>query len=84
MYRAIHGLLPTYFYDMFVTNNYVHVHDIRLYNSLHIFGHTKNIFRYTVSIVGSLSWNSLSADLRYISTVYLFKKYYKHQLLDRL
>ena len=74
MYRGTHWLEPTYFCDMFVTNNYVHFHDTKLSNSLHIFGHTKNILRYTVRIFGRLLWNSLSADLRNISTVYLFKK----------
>ena len=77
MYRTMHGLLPTYFCDMFITNNYVHCHDTRLSNSLHIFGHTKNILRYTVRIFGPLLWNTLSADFRNIITVYLFKKYYK-------
>ena len=80
IYRPTHRLLPTYFCDMFITNNYVHVHDTRLSNSLHIFGHTKNILRYTIRIFGPLLWNWLSADLRNISTVYLFKTYHKHQL----
>ena len=84
MYRATHGLLPTYFCDMFITNNHVHFHDTRLSNSLHIQSHTKNILRYTARIFGPLLWNSLSADLRNISTVYLFKRYYKQQLFDRL
>ena len=68
---------------MFITNNYVHFHDTRQSNSLHIFGHTKNILRYIVCSFGPLLLNSLSADLRNIS-VYLFKKYYKQQVLDRL
>ena len=84
MCLATHGLLPTYLCDMFITNNYVHFHDTKLSNSLHIFGPTKNILRYTIRIFGPLLWNSLSADLRNISTVYLFKKYYKQHLLDKL
>ena len=60
------------FCNIFVTNNYVHVHDIRLSNCLHKFGHTKNILRYTVRIFGTFLWNSLNADLRNISATYLF------------
>ena len=63
MYRAIHWLLTTS--HMFITNNYVHFHDTRLSTSLHIFDHT-------VRIIGPILWNSLSADLRNISIVYLF------------
>ena len=81
MYHANHGLLPIYFYD--ISNNYVHLHNTRQSNSLHIslhIGHTMNIFGNTVNTRGPVLWNSLRANFKSISTVHVFK----HQLFDRL
>ena len=63
MYSATHGLLPSYFINMFQVNSCIHTPDTRQKGKIHQIGHKLNLRKFTVTIAGPLLRNALPTYL---------------------
>ena len=81
MYSAVHSLLPAYFKCMFITNTTVHSYNTRQKDDMHQTAYRTNVCKYTVRILGPRLWNSLSDNIRQVSSLYQFKSKMKEFLL---
>ena len=81
MYSTVHSLLPAYFKCMFITNTTVHSYNTRQKDDMHQTAYRTNVCKYTVRILGPRLWNSLSDNIRQVSSLYQFKSKMKEFLL---
>lgn len=84
IYRCVNNLLPQKFCIMFNSNSSVHSHNTRHKSDLRHQYHRLCLRKNTVRIFGTILFNSLSIELRNISTYTAFRSNYKNKLLDNL
>lgn len=81
MFKVNNGCAPTYFMNMFVTNDSTHSHFTRQASDYHLIAHRTNILKFSLRIAGPILWNSLSLTVRSCNTLSSFKRRYKKILL---
>jgi hypothetical protein len=82
VYKAIHGLLPERFSNLFTKNSEIHEHDTRQKSKLHVVTHRLYIRGHSIQIYGTSLWNSLSQTIVDSPSLHIFKKVYKKFLLN--
>ena len=83
MYKALNGHTPTCISSMFTKKSEIHSRCLRFVDNdeLHVPFSRTTYFESSFTITGAKQWNSLQADLRYITNIDLFKHDVKSFLL---
>jgi hypothetical protein len=86
MHRCVDKItvLPGYFCNMFCKNAEIHSYESRYRSNVHMIGCRLTLRKLTFRYVGPKLWNSLPIKLRSHESMYLFKKHFKHFLIERL
>ena len=81
VYKSRHVLLPPHFYNLFVLNNEVHLHDTRNKNLIHQVAHRINARALSIRVYGVKIWNALPTFIHNSPTFPIFQKRCKTYLL---
>jgi len=73
VYRALNGLLPDRFRDLFSLNRETHEHYTRQSSKLHVFQSRLKIRQNSIRIFGPKLWNSLPDKITSSPSFYIFK-----------
>jgi hypothetical protein len=84
VYRALHGLLPIQFQELFSLNSDIHDHNTRQACKLHVISHSVKAREHSIRIYGSKLWNSLDTDITCLPSFNLFKKRCKALVFNKL
>lgn len=83
-YRALKGLLPNQFNNLYVLNSHIHDHFTRQTVKIHSQPCRTKIRQYSVRIRGIKLWNSLDLNIANSPTLSIFKRLCRNQLINEL
>ena len=83
VFKYFRGILPPIFDVFFRENNYFHSHFTRQSSSLHIDFSRVEMNRKSVRISGAILWNTLSSNIKKITSLKKFVKHLKALLLGK-
>ena len=81
MYKCVNHIAPDYLCDLFCLNADINTRSTQV-NNIHVPATSTAYFSQSLSVYGSVLWNSIPTDIRNVNNIDCFKRSFKVYLLN--